>query len=740
MKKEIKESEETVHAFIYNGVECSFSTGKFARRSNSAVMARMGDTVILVNVDLGDPVEGLDFFPLQVEYIERMYAGGLISSSRFIKRERFPSDEATLIARMLDRSIRSRFPSDYRNQLQVVVTILSYDPAYDPAIISFSAVSAALMASTAIFEGPIAGVRVGYDGTDVNLLMRPIDSEDVEEKTRMNFVLATDGEMVTMIDADGKEVPEDIVIKGMEFGIAASKEFIDAQNEFIEKIEAERGKIVKPEYQSFALSKDVLGEVRKAKKSEIEDVLKNGDRNEKEEALTAIKADLFSEYEGKYSKSSLSEAVDYVTKELVRSSILKDRTRVDGRALDEVRPLSMEVGVLPRAHGSGLFSRGETQALTVTTLGSGRLEQITEGMDGEGTRRYMHHYNAPDYTIGIAGKYRYIPKRREIGHGALAEKALIPVLPSQDVFPYTIRVVSEVLAQSGSSSMASTCGSTLSLMDAGVPIIRPVAGIAIGVVMSDDLKDFAVLTDIADLADFYGDLDFKVTGTSEGVTAVQMDNKKSGLPMEVFKEAIEAAKKARLFILDEMKNAIAEPRVHLSKYAPKIDILKIPVAKIGELIGPGGKVIKGIIERTGADIDVKDDGTVSVSSINEESRKQAVEFIESMFEEPEIGRVYDGKVAKIAEFGAFVDVGPSMTGLVHVSEMSNSFVKDPRDIVKEGQMVKVKVIGVDERGRVKMSMKQVDGGAGASGASEKTATFKDPEREDTHGQRKQEQK
>jgi polyribonucleotide nucleotidyltransferase len=703
---------EVRHEFAFDGTPCSFSIGKIARRSNSAVTAQMGDTIVLATVDVGDPMEGSDFFPMMVEYVERMYAGGLISSSRFVKRERFPSQGATLAARMIDRSIRSRFPSDYRNQVLIVLTVLSYDPKFDPVIIGFSAISAALMASSIPFEGPIAGVRVGYDGTDVKLHLEDVEMQNGVEgsemsKALMNFVMGTDGKVVTMIDADSMEVSEDVIIKGMEHGVERASIFVEAQQEFIKKVEEVRGQIVKPEYTSFAVPKDLIGEIRKSKKKEIEEIFADQGRDDREDALEDIKVRLFKEYEGKYSKAQISDACDYVEKEIVRAWIIDEKKRTDGRKVDEIRSIDIEVGVLPRAHGSALFTRGGTQALTVITLGSSKLQLITEGMEGEETSNYMHHYNAPDYSVGEAGKYSYMPKRREIGHGSLAEKALIPVLPDPDVFPYTIRVVSEIMSQAGSSSMASVCGSTLSLMDAGVPIQKAVAGIAMGVVASEDLKSWVILTDIFDREDFYGDMDCKVAGTRDGITAIQMDNKRSGLPVQIFKEALDDAKKARLSILDQMDKVIDSPRKSLSKYAPKVQMVQIPSAKVGELIGPGGKVVKGIIEETGAEIDIHDDGKVMVSSVDDEKRAKAVSIIEEMFEEAEIGRVYKGKVDKIMDFGAFVDVSRSISGLVHVSEMSDTFVKDPRSIVKEGQEVEVIVTGRDEKGRLKLSMKKV---------------------------------
>lgn len=706
MKKE--NSNEVVHEFSFEGSACSFSTGKIAQRSDGSVVAQMGDTIVLATVNVGDPLEGANFFPLSVEYIERMYAGGLISSSRFVKRERFPSTGATLAARMIDRSVRSRFPDDYRNEVQVVVTILSYDPDHDPLIIAFSAVSAALALSRAPFDGPIAGIRVGHDGENPVIRLDDVEVNNRKDDTSMNLVLSTDGEVVTMIDADANEVSEDMIVAGMEFGVSSAKSLIDEQKAFVSEVEEKVGKTFKPEYDSYSVPKDLVSEVRKDKKKAIVSALEGDDREVRKDGLTQIKEELFKEFEGKYTKNQMSDAVEYVAKEVVRDWILSDKRRMDGRALDEIREISIEVGVLPRAHGSALFTRGGTQSLSVTTLASGRLEQIVEGMEGEDTMRYMHHYNAPSFSVGEAGRYSYIPGRREVGHGSLAEKALIPVLPDQEVFPYTIRVVSEIMSQSGSSSMAAVCGSTLALMDAGVPISKPVAGIAMGVVTSDDLKDYVILTDIFEQEDFFGDMDFKVAGTKDGITAIQMDNKRSGLQVEIFKEALTGARNARFSLIEKMETVISTPRTQMSKYAPKIDIVRIPVDKIGELIGPGGKVIKGIIEKTGADINVEEDGKVTISSTDEESRKQAVKDIEDMFEEAEIGRVYTGEVTRIEDFGVFVEVAPAITGLVHISEMSDTFVKDPRTLVKMGETVKVKVTGVDERGRVQMSMKAVN--------------------------------
>jgi len=705
-----KEMKEVIEEFEFAGRTCSLSTGKVARRASAAVVGRMGDTVVLATVSHEGPMEGADYFPLQVEYMERMYAGGKISSSRFMKREGFPSIDASLAARMIDRSIRCRFPGDYKDTVQVILTVLSYDPECDPVIIGFSAVSAALMISETPFEGPVAGIRVGYVDDKVSLYAKDVNVVENSGETKLNFILGTDGDVVTMIDADADEMSEDVVVEGMKFGVDQVKPLIDAQENFIKKVEKFLGgSIFKAEYESFAVPKDLISGIRKDKKKEIEEaLLMTGVRMGKEDALDAIKEQLFSDYEGKFSKAQIGEAFGYVCKDMVQKWILEDKKRTDGRAMDEIRSLDMELGVLPRAHGSVLFSRGETQTLTSVTLGSSRLAQLTENMTGENSHSYMHHYNAPDFTVGRAGRYRYHPKRREIGHGALAEKSLEKVMPGEEEFPYTVRVVSDIMAQSGSSSMAAVCGSTLSLMDAGVPISDPVAGIAMGVIASEDMKEFVVLTDIAEYEDFYGHMDFKVTGTKNGITAIQMDNKRKGLPLEIFEQAIEGAKKARLFLLDEMAKVIDKPRVSLSKHAPTIEVVNIPVSKIGDVIGPGGKVIKGIIEETGVDMDVNDDGRVCISSSDPEKRKIAVGIVEGIVEEPEVGKKYKGKVAKIMEFGAFVDVSPGISGLVHISEMAEGFVKDPNTIVKEGQEVDVKIIGIDEKGRVKMSMKQVE--------------------------------
>jgi polyribonucleotide nucleotidyltransferase len=519
--------------------------------------------------------------------------------------------------------------------------------------------------------------------------------------------MGTDGEVITMIDADSKEVGEDVIIEGMKVGVAKAAPLIEAQNEFIDKV-SEVDPIEEQEYESFAPPQELVDEIKENKYEEIKETLFSDDRKEKDAALDAIKEDLFEVYEGDYTKSVIGDAFDKVMKKTVQTLLLKEQKRTDGRDLDEVRPLEMETNVLPRAHGSALFRRGGTQTLTTVTLGSARLAQLQQGIEGEGKKRYIHHYNAPSFTVGEAGRYNFHPKRREVGHGALAEKALLPVLPDEDKFPYTIRVVNDIMSQAGSSSMASVCGSTLSLMDAGVPIKKPVAGIAMGVIASEDMEDYVIMTDIFEYEDFFGHMDFKVTGSRDGITAIQMDNKLEGLPIEIFEEAIQGAKKARHFIIDEMEKVIAEPRMNVSEYAPKINVMKVDTEKIGDIIGPGGKIIKDIIEKTGAEVNIEDDGTVSISAIDEKSRKKAIEMIEDIVREPEVGKIYKGVVASIKDFGVFVDVSANISGLVHISEMSDDFVEDASKLVDVGEEVKVKIIGIDERGRIKMSMKNLD--------------------------------
>ncbi|MBN2016357.1 polyribonucleotide nucleotidyltransferase [Candidatus Dojkabacteria bacterium] len=686
----------------YGDRKISFEIGEFAPRAKAAIVASMGETVVLTTVTVSSESTDKDYFPLGVEFIEKFYAGGIISGSRFIKRERFPSEEAILKARMIDRSLRPLFPEDFRREVQVVVTVLSYDDENDPAILGINAASLAMCISGVPFNGPIAGIRVGLK--DGKFLLNPGNGD--LEKSDLDFVVSGKGEDIMMIDAGANEVTEEKIAEVFDFAISNFPDLIKFQKEVIKEI-----KIEKVPYEKKEVNEDLVKKLTSKYDKDFENTIYElkgnipGER--RSEAIAKIVEEFTQEKEGEYSKAEVAGLVEKIIKGKVREGVLDKNKRPSGREFDEIREIDCRVGILPRTHGSAFFARGITQALSIVTLASTRLEQTLESFEGEETKRFMHHYNGQSFSLGEAGRYNYYPGRREIGHGALAEKALRPMMPSEEQFPYTIRVVSEILSQQGSSSMASTCGATLALMDAGVPIKSPVAGIAIGLVTSDDMKKYALLTDMQDLEDFYGDMDFKVTGTKEGVTAIQMDNKLNGIKVGILKEALEKAKIGRLFVLEKMLAVLPEPRKELSKYAPKITTVKIDPEKIADVIGPQGKVIKDIIEKTGVEIDIKDDGLVHVAAVDMEAKEKALEMINSIVEEAEVGKVYEGEVATLAPYGVFVDVTPAISGLVHISEMADKFVSDPSQIVKKGERVKVKVIGIDDEGKISFSMKRV---------------------------------
>ena len=690
--------------FTINDRQCSFSTGKYARKATS-IWARMGDTVVLAMVLVGDANPDLGYFPLSVEYMEKLYAAGLISSSRFVKRDRFPSDDAILRARVIDRSIRSRFPHDYRNEVEVIVKVLSYDPDNDPLILSINAVSMALLLSDAPINQPIGGTRIGLQNGMLKPLYHQVDRDNSEEISKMNLVLAGDGNVFSNIDADMMEIDEDTFLEAMEMGMDDIKKWVDVQKQYLSQFD-----INKPEYDKFVVSEDLLTHMKDNFGDKIIAHVKDSDFGRDEDKLFKEVKEFYNEnFPDQYSTWEIVDAYTDIAKKYVRKLAVEKNSRIDGRALDEIRPLDIEVGLLPRAHGSGLFTRGGTQVLTVTTLGSIRKEQILEDMMGEESRRYRHFYIESPASHGEAGRVRYIPGRREVGHGALAEKALLPVLPDRDEFPYAIMLSSEILSEEGSSSMASTCGSSLSLMDAGVPIKRHVAGIAIGLMLEEDNKeDFRVILDMQAKEDFFGFMDFKVTGTVNGITAIQMDTKLEGISMDVVREAVALAKKGRLVILEKMNSVIPEPRSSVSKFAPKIVKIKVPVDKIGEIIGPGGKNIKSIIEDTNTEIDINEDGEVSILGNNQEDIQHAEKILERYSFVPEVGKVYEGVVTGITDFGAFVTINGAVTGLVHISELSDGYVKDVHDLVKEGQKVKVKVLEIEKDGKLKLSMKDVN--------------------------------
>lgn len=676
-----------------DGKKLTLEIGKLAGQANMAVLGRLGDTMVLATVVSSQNERDLGFFPLTVEYVERLYAGGRIKGSRWVKREGRASDEAILKARLIDRSIRPLFPESYKKEVQVIVTILSVDGENDPDVLSIIATSAALRLSDIPWNGPISAVRVGFFPGKENghFLINPLTSE--LEYSALDLIVSGTKDKVMMFEGGAKEIPEDKVLKA----ITIAQEGIKKTISLIESLQKEAGK-KKQVYLKEVLPQDLKKEINKEYRKKIEKALLS--KNKKAE-VDFLKDEAIERYKETHEKKQILKIFDEIFKDIVREKVLNKGIRFDGRKSDEIREIRGRVGVLPRTHGSAIFERGETQALTVITLASPSLEQWLESPMGEATKKYMHHYYMPPFSVGETGRLGW-PKRREVGHGALAERALLPVVPLEEKFPYTIRVVTEVTSSNGSTSMAAVCGSTLSLMDAGVPIKEPVAGIAIGLIASKEKQ--VILTDILGIEDFFGDMDLKVAGTRNGITALQLDVKIDGLSKKILKEAFERAKIAREHILSKMLVVLPECRGEVSQFAPKIKILHISVGKIGALIGPGGKNIRGIIAKTDASVDVEEDGTVNVAAPNEESLKQAVEMIEGFTKEVKIGELYTGEVKRILPFGAFVEVFPGREGLVHVSKMTTRFVKTPEEVVKIGDKVKVKVTEIDNQGRVNLSM------------------------------------
>jgi len=688
---------EIKHEFEMEGRKCSFETGKLALKSESSILARMGDTVITVNVNSKKASGELDYFPLSVEYIEKFYASGKISGSRFVKRERYPTDDAVLRARMIDRAIRPLFPKDYKDEVSIIITVMSYDEENDPLILAMNTVSVALVNSKCPFDGPIGGTRVGFENGEYTHCLKTM--EETTEVESMDYVLSGDGKTFSMIDGGCHDLEESVVVDGMKKGLEYMQEWLDEQNKFLKKLEPKD-----KTYDSMGLDDEVVEKVKEfVGEEKIEENLKKADSDTHE----ATKTELYEKFEGKYSKSDLGEAYDLLLKKALRKLVLEDDIRADGRKMDEIREMAVDTDLLPRAHGTALFTRGLTQTLTVVTLGSLRDVKLVDDMEGEREKRYMHFYNDLPFVYGEAYRPRLIPSRRAIGHGMLAEKGLLPVIPAEEEFPYTMVVMSEIQGENGSSSMASACGSSMALMAAGVPIKKPVAGIACGLV-TDDKGGFKVLTDMQGVEDFYGDMDFKVIGTKEGVTAVQMDTKTKGLNMEIVEQTFKQSKVARLKVLEKMAGAISEPREKMSKHAPRVVQMKVPKDKIGDIIGPGGKNIREISERTGAELEIEEDGTVNIYSSSEESIEMAKKLVAGYDFKPEVGKIYEGKVASIMNYGAFVDLAPGVAGLLHVSEITDGFVKDVRKFLNEGDIVKVKVVGVDSQGKIKLSRKGIE--------------------------------
>ena len=684
----------------YCGRPLTLEVNRVGFRSTASVLVRYGDTVVLGTAQVGSRPVQLDYFPLSIDYEEKFYAAGKISGSRFIKREGRPSDEAILIGRLIDRPIRPLFPKGYRQEVQVVASVLSMDPSFRPDSVAMIAASAALMLTGTPFDGPVAGVRVGR----VNGEFKAFLTAEEREQSDLDIVVAGIETGVTMVEAGANEVSEEVIGEALEWAFKAYQPAIALQRELAAKVQP-----VAQEYELILPNEEVQSEVDAWISDKLGQKLRAPypERNEMVNELRWSFHETFGEKLGEdYTKELRDEYDEAFTMALhkdVRRGIVEEQTRPDGRKLDEVRVLSSEVGVLPRTHGSSIFTRGVTQGLNIVTLAPLSYAQIVDTMEvNDGERRYMHHYNAPGYTVGEVRRLGS-PGRREIGHGYLAERALIPVLPTEEEFPYAIRSVTEIMSQNGSTSMAATCSSCLALMDAGVPIKRPVSGVAMGLMMDGDTP--YILTDIADAEDFAGDMDFKVTGTEKGITAIQMDMKLHGLPVDVLNKAIAGAKSGRAHILEHMMATMAAPRTTLSPYAPRIEKIKINPDKIGAVIGKGGEMINKITSETGAEIDIKDDGLITVASPDGASIEKALNWIKSLTEEPEVGRIYEGKVVSIKDFGAFVNILPGIDGMVHISQLSSERVENVTDVLSEGQIVKVKLTGIDERGRLSLSIK-----------------------------------
>ena len=692
------------------GRELSFEVNRVGFRTTSTVIVRYGDTVVLGMVNSGDVNPNLDYFPLSIDYEEKYYAAGKISSSRFIKREGKPSDEAVLVGRLIDRPIRPLFPKGYRNECQVVTTVLSMDPAFRPDAVAMLAASAALMISGVPFDGPIAGLRIGINGQgDFQAFM----SRDELEHNKLDlFVAGKDGK-VMMVEAGANEVSEDAIADAFEWALEQIKPALDLQIQLKDAIQP-----VQQEYELVVPNADIQAKVGDYLSDKLIADLRMP-YPQRNPLVEQIKQDMLDHFAADYNDDDWAEiqgeyldAFDIALHKNVRQGIIDDGVRPDGRQLTEVRPLTSEVHVLPRVHGSSLFTRGLTQAMNIVTLAPLSYAQLVDTMEvTDGERRYMHHYNAPGYTVGEI-KRLGAPGRREIGHGYLAERALSPMLPSPEEFPYAIRSVTEIMSQNGSTSMAATCSSCLALMDAGVPLKRPVSGVAMGLMIDGDRH--YILTDLADQEDFAGDMDFKCTGTTEGITALQMDMKVHGLPVDILRDALKQAKQGRAKILDHMLQTLSAPRPELSPYAPRIEKLMVAQDKIGTIIGKGGETINKITSETGVEVNIDESGLVTFASNDAEKMKQAVDWVKSLIEEPEPGKIYRGTVVGLKDFGAFVNILPGVDGMLHVSKISNRHINNPADVLSVGQQINVKLTLIDDKGRLSLTMLGVDQDDGAT--------------------------
>jgi len=705
----------------WGGKTLTLETGRVARQAHGSVIATYGGTSVLATVVADyEPKPGLDFFPLTVNYQEKAYAAGKIPGG-FFKREGRPSEKETLVSRLIDRPIRPLFAKGFQNETQVLATVISYDGENDPDVVAMIAVSAALTLSGVPFMGPIAAARVGYINDEY--ILNPT-KEQLDEDCKLDLVVAGTDSAVLMVESEAKELSEEVMLGAVSFGQDSFKPVTKAIIQLAEKAAKEPRELEEIDLSDL---QEIVGKIVREK---LLSAYKESDKQKRSNKIAEIKSDLISELVNEDNpdiiESEVNSVFKNIEKDIVRGSILDTGLRIDGRDLETVRPVHSDVSILPLTHGSSLFTRGETQALVVTTLGTGLDEKYVDGLDETYKEKFMLHYNFPPYSVGETGRTGFT-SRREIGHGKLAWRSLQAVLPEYDDFPYTIRLVSEITESNGSSSMATVCGSSLSLMDAGVPLKRPVAGIAMGLIKEDD--KVAVLSDILGDEDHLGDMDFKVAGTSEGITSLQMDIKITGITKDIMDTALTQAKAGRIHILAEMAKAIEKPRETVNSTAPRIETIQVPVDKIRDVIGSGGKVIREIVEESGAKVDINDDGIVKIASSDTDSLNKALELINSIVAEPEAGEIYEGKVVKIMDFGAFVNFFGKKDGLVHISQLANERVKNVTDIVSEGDVVKVKLLGFDNRGKVKLSMKEVDQKTGKEITSESEETSEDTPKE-----------
>ena len=705
------------------GRELSLEVNRVGFRTTSSVLVKYGDTVVLGSVVVGTKPVVQDFFPLSIDYEEKYYASGKISSSKFIKREGKPSDNAVLVGRLIDRPIRPLFPKGYRQEVQVVTTVLSMDPSFRPDVVAMVAASSALMNAGVPFDGPVAGLRIGRINGEFKAFLSP----EEREQSSLDLVVACKDGKVVMVEAGAKEVPEEMIIEAMHWAVKNVQPALDLQRELQKIVNAPE-----QEYELVLPDPEIQERVDKWTEGKFGEKVR-GNVLERARVLDEMKYEMHDEFALELGQGETdNEKVEWYDENLrdqynqafelavhheVRRSIVEEGVRPDGRKTTEVRPLSSQVGILPRTHGSSLFTRGVTQAMNIVTLAPLSFAQLVDTMEvTDGKRRYMHHYNAPAYTVGEVGRLGS-PGRREVGHGYLAERALLPVLPEEEDFPYAIRSVTEIMSQNGSTSMAATCSSCLALMDAGVPLKRPVSGVAMGLMVdvpkgqeitADDIDKAYVLTDLMDAEDFAGDMDFKVTGTTEGVTALQMDMKVHGLPVEILEKAIKQSHEGRMFILNHMLSVLPAPRENISEYAPRIEKLMVNPDKIGAIIGKGGETINKITAETGAMVDIEDSGLVTIAGNDPKAIEKALEWIKGLVEEPEVGKIYDGTVVTIKDFGAFVNIMPGIDGMLHVSQISDKRIDKVTDVLKVGQKVRVKLVAIDDKGRLSLTMKHLD--------------------------------